>query len=65
MALLLSTDRGAGHMEKHIRYGCKVFSRRYVATTRARTAENTAPLLLAACVFERVYLTTGLPGVIA
>jgi hypothetical protein len=36
----------------HWRAGC-------LATDSARTIENTAPVLLAACLFEHVYLATG------
>jgi hypothetical protein len=61
---LPSTGHGAGHMQ-NIRYCCEVFIARCVATSKARTTENTAPVLLAACLFDGVYLATGFPSSIA
>jgi hypothetical protein len=40
---------------KHIRYCWEVFNARCVGTSTARTTENTAPVLFAACLLERVY----------
>jgi hypothetical protein len=40
---------------KHIRYRWEVFSARCVATSTARTTENTVHVLLAACLLEHVY----------
>jgi hypothetical protein len=47
-APLPSTGHDADHI-KHIRYCCEVFSARCVAMSAARTTENIASLLLAAC----------------
>jgi hypothetical protein len=58
---LPSTGHDADHLE-NIRYYCEVFSARCVVTSAARTAEKTAPILLAACLLERVYLATGFAG---
>jgi hypothetical protein len=47
-APLPSTGHSADNIE-NIRYFCEVFSARCVATSAARTTENTAPVLLSAC----------------
>jgi hypothetical protein len=64
MSPLPSTGSGADHIENTC-YCCEVFSARCVATSAEWSTENTAPLSLAACLFERVYLATGFPGSIA